>query len=470
MITSKYQFHHSAFRIVGYLTMLSLFILSIVFFRERTWLLDVAYQTFLMINEGTVQVMVNRFGAAIVQSLPLLGIKLGLPLWLISMLYSMSFTIFFLLIYFLIVKICENDYLGLVLVLVLTLLVFDSFYWTTSEQIQGLAVLLLFYAYLLKFPNSNSIGHWSLLIIGIIALAYYHPLIFIPFYFLWIFFGLDTRYSFWDKKPLAIAIIMGFVLILKSYLSANWYDNVKYNNFFNNFQAYKDQLFSIPSHYKFLDALIEIWYWFPILLMLVTILYIIQRNWWKLLLVWGFSLGYIFLLHIGDTEMPYRFYAEVNYLALTIFTGLPLVFDGVAKIRSENWMIWIIAIVLASRIITIALNHTFYQSRIKWVKVTLDENSSSLSSNKLLLDKKLAPNSILLMNWGLPFESLIISASEDINNAKTIYIPDNPSKYEKALIGDTTFHSDFKIWSQDELNSNYFKLEGKYKEIINLKK
>ena len=205
----QYRFTNPSFRILGYLVMGCLLLFSVLFYRERAWLLDVAYQTFLMINEGTVQVMVYRFGAAIVQSLPLLGIKLGAPLWMISLLYSVSFTLFFLLIYHLIVKSCKNDHLGLVLVLVFTLLVHDSFYWTTSEQIQGLAVLLLFYAYLLKDADANGFLHWFLLTVGIIALAYYHPLIFIPFYFLWAFWALSPDKRFWNSKHLIIGGAMG---------------------------------------------------------------------------------------------------------------------------------------------------------------------------------------------------------------------------------------------------------------------
>ena len=55
-----------------------------------------AFQTFLMVKDETVQVMVYRFGAATVQSLPLLGIKLGVPLAVVSWLYSMSFHLHFL--------------------------------------------------------------------------------------------------------------------------------------------------------------------------------------------------------------------------------------------------------------------------------------------------------------------------------------------------------------------------------------
>ncbi|MEZ4988663.1 MAG: hypothetical protein R2795_27190 [Saprospiraceae bacterium] len=78
---------------LGYAGMLGLVVLSIVFYRERAWLLDIAFQTFLMVQEGTVQVMVNRFGAAVVQLLPLAAIKTGADLSTVSLLYSVSFTI-----------------------------------------------------------------------------------------------------------------------------------------------------------------------------------------------------------------------------------------------------------------------------------------------------------------------------------------------------------------------------------------
>ena len=60
---------------LGFAGMVALLVLSIVFWRERTLFLDVAYQTVLMLRDDQVQVQVQRFGAAVVQALPLFNFR-----------------------------------------------------------------------------------------------------------------------------------------------------------------------------------------------------------------------------------------------------------------------------------------------------------------------------------------------------------------------------------------------------------
>lgn len=460
-----YQFKSGNYRWLGYGAMTALWVLSMLFFKERAWLLDIAYQTFLMIQEGTVQVMVYRFGAAIIQSLPLAGIYLGAPLWFVSFLYSISFTLLYGLFYWLIVRVFKNDYLGMVLVFTFTLLVFDSFYWATSEQIQGLGALLVFYAYLLKYPQAKGWRHWLFLVIGVTALAYYHPLIFIPFYFLWFFMLLDQPKVFGQQNHIILAGLMLVVQGIKYVLSANWYDSVKYNNFYSNFQTYQAKLWAIPSHLKFGQWMLEVWYWFPIVLIIVSVFYIWKKQWLKLALIFGFCVGYLLLIHIGDTEAPYRFYAEVNYLALMIFVGVPLVFDVLPAFQRYRVIFVGVALVVASRIVIIGAHHTPYTNRIEWIQAYLAQQPDASSQSKFLLEKSKAPQELLMMNWGLPFESLIISAVNGPEHSQTLYIPDSHSKYQKALDAEGQFFSDFRSWKEEGLNPAYFKLDGRYKEV-----
>ncbi len=186
----QHQFSSPHLRWLGYVGMFALLVLAAVFYRERAWLLDIAFQTFLMINEGTVQVMVHRFGSAIVQLLPLAAIRLEAPVAVVSWCYSVSFPLLYLGFYALVVRVFRNDRLGWAIVLLYTLIVFDAFYWATSEQQQGLGAVLVFFAYWLRYPTQDRPWMWVASAVGVVALAYYHPLIFISFYFLWGFFAL----------------------------------------------------------------------------------------------------------------------------------------------------------------------------------------------------------------------------------------------------------------------------------------
>jgi hypothetical protein len=462
----SYQFPNARFRWLGYASMCGLLLLALIFYKERAFLLDIAFQTFLMINEGTVQVMVNRFGSAVVQVLPLLAIKAEAPLWMISMLYSASFPLLFLLIYTLIVKAFKNDYLGWVLVFLFTLIVFDAFYWATSEQQQGLAVLLLFYAYLLRFPDQNKWWMWLVNTAGIVLLAFYHPLIFLPFYFLWAFFLLHRPKVFLNWRHFLLAVMMAGVLVIKSKYFSNWYDSGKMSTFWSNLEKYYPNYFDLPSHVKFLKNCLYYWYLFPLFLGIDSVFYLIRRQWLKLLLLLTACLGYVMLLHIGSPQSDHRFYVEVNYMALSIFVMVPFLFDIAPGIRpSRLWLLFAGLVVL--RLSTIALHHRPFTARIEWIRQTMEEGERQHPpSSRFYLSASQAPMDTLLMPWGIPYESLLISTYDGKDPVQSLFIHAEVNKFEEALSQDTTFVTEFKTYSIEELNPHYFPLKaGAYREV-----
>jgi hypothetical protein len=458
----SYQYQLPVFRYAGYGAMATLLILAILFYQERAFFSDIAFQTFLMINEGSVQIMVNRFGAALIQLLPLLAIKAEAPLWLISMSYSASFPLLFLAIYWLIVRFFKNDYLGWVLVFLFTLIVFDAFYWATSEQQQGLAVLLLFFAYLLRYPGRFSWWMWIINVLAVVVLAYYHPLIFIPFYFLWLYFILHEPGRFFNKQFLLIGAIMLMVLIVKSQLSSNWYDADKINTFTTNLKAYYPNYLSMPSHFQFLENCLKVWYFFPLFLIIDIAYYAVQKAWLKLVLLISFCLGFIFLLHIAFPNTEHRFYAEVNYMALSIFVMVPFVFE-IAPLIKAKYLALIFLSILIIRLSSIAYNHRPYTQRVEWIAAQLDQ--AITDGDKFYLDKKEAPMDVLLMEWGLPYESLIISNIQ--GQPQTLFIHSDIQSFQEELQQDSTFITSFKIYHQKELNVKYFYLRpGTYKALV----
>ncbi|MCO6489228.1 MAG: hypothetical protein J5I98_12465 [Phaeodactylibacter sp.] len=459
--TAEYRRAQPGLRRLGYLAMAALLALAAVFFRERAWLLDIAFQTFLLVNEGSVQVMVNRFGSAVVQLLPLLGLRLGASLPVISLLYSISFPLLFLGFYALIVKVLRNDLLGWALVFLYTLIVYDAFYWATSEQQQGLGALLVFYAYWLRYPRQEKPWMWAVSVLGVVALAYYHPLVFIPFYFLWAFFGLHLREKIAGRAYWLLAGFMAAALALKSRLSANWYDDAKYGAFRENLEAYFPNYFSMPAHGKFLENVLSIWYFFPIFLLVVTAFYAYRRQWLKLGLVLGTCFGYIMLLHIGSPHSTYRFYAEVNYMALSIFVMVPFLFDIAHRIR-QQWLLPLFAAILILRLAAISLHHTPFEARWRWIANTLSEQPAG--ANRFYLPEAEAPMDTLLMSWGVPYESLLISGSKE---PKTLLVHPDLSAFSEALQLDTVFVTPFKTYSLENLNAAYFPLgRGEYRKVV----
>jgi hypothetical protein len=458
-----FQFESATPRRLGYLGMFGLLVLAALFYRERAWMLDIAFQTFLMINEGTVQVMVNRFGSALVQLLPLSAIKLGAPVEVISLLYSISFPLLFLAFYTVTVRVLRNDFLGWAIVLLYTLIVYDAFYWATSEQQQGLGAVLVFFAYWLRYPRQEKPWMWALSTFSVVALAYYHPLIFISFYFLWAYFGLHFRAKINGWAYWALAGFMAVVQGAKSWLSANWYDNAKYSSFSDNLSAYFPNYFDLPAHSKFLSNALTIWYGFPVLLLVVTGFYLYRRRWLKLGLMWLTCFGYLMLLHIGSPESEHRFYVEVNYMALSIFAGVPFLFE-IAPLLKGRKLAFLLGGILALRLATIALHHQPYEARWRWVEQAV---AAPESGNRFYRTEAEAPMDTLLMSWGVPYESLLISnAQTDGQNVRTLLVHPDMKAFEEALQQDTVFITPFKTYPVQALNPLYFPLgQGRYKSL-----
>lgn len=460
-----YTFSGPALRRLGYAGMIALIILAGLFYRERAWFLDIAYQTFLMVNEGSVQVMVNRFGSAVVQLLPLLAIKVGAPLAMVSFLYSISFPLLFLFFYWLTVKVLKNELLGWAIVFLYTLIVFDAFYWATSEQQQGLGGVLVFFAYWLRFPRQQKGWMWLVSGLGIVILAYYHPLIFISFYFLWAFFGLHLREKILGRAYWWMAGGMAIVIAFKSWIFSNWYDNDKYGTFSANLKSYFPNYFDFPAHTKFLENLPTIWYFFPIFLLVITGFYGYHRKWLKLGLIWLCCLGYIMLLHISAPNATNRFYVEVNYMALTIFVMVPFLFDLAPRIKNI-YLFWLFAGILMLRLTTIAIHHQPFKARWQWIESQLA--AAPPAANRWYLEENEAPMDTLLMSWAIPFESLIISqCSDKIPQVKTLLIQPEIRRFETSLGQDSVFITPFQVYSDEILNRQYFKLiRGKYQPLI----
>lgn len=459
-----YTFTGPALRRLGYAGMIALVILAGLFYRERAWFLDIAYQTVLMANEGTVQVMVNRFGSVVVQLLPLLAIKVGAPLSVVSFLYSISFPLLFLLFYWLTVKVLRNELLGWAIVFLYTLMVYDAFYWATSEQQQGLGAVLVFFAYWLRYPKQDKPWQWLASSLGIIVLAYYHPLIFISFYFLWAFFGRHLGRQIIGKAYWLMAAGMAGVTALKSFWFDNWYDNDKYGTFSTNLVHYFPNYFDFPAHTRFLENVFTLWYGFPVFFLIVTAFYLYRRYWWKLVLIWLTCLGYLMLLHIGAPNATNRFYVEVNYMALSIFVMVPFLFD-IAVLLSKKWLFILFAVILILRLVTIAMHHQPFEARWRWIEKTMADTAPE--ENRFYQKEDLVPMDTLLMSWAVPYESLIITRCRGgVGAVKTLIIHPDSLRFADDLQRDSVFITPFQTYPADVLNRQYFPLDNHIYRVL----
>ncbi len=457
---------------LGYLVLGVLLVLSIVFYRERTLFVDIAFQTVKMITEPGWHIQVYRFGSGIVHALPLAAISMKMPLSVVLISYSISFTLLYLFLYHITVKWLKNEWLGIAIALLFTLNTYDGFYWATSELQQGLAVLIVFFAFLLKYDGSKTWWQWLIIIMAIPTIGFYHPVMFIPFFFLMGFFWLsDKRFRRWDNFIISVLLLVTVFVIKPMYFTNN-YDLNKMEEFKRHFWEYYPNFFKLPSNKIFLTNSIKFWYFFPLLFILENVWYLWRKHWLKAFWLTGFSLGFILLTHIGSPTTPYRFYAEVNYMPLTLFVVIPLLFDIVPNIKKKNILVLLFSVTFVIRLLAIYNHHKPYTARVAWFKKQLDNTKQNYTSNKVIIPFTKELESKLSMTWGIPYESLLLSTMNDPKHSATIFVPMVVDKFKENIeFQNNWFVSDFGIVYSDDMDDNsYFNLgKNKYIKIEEVK-
>jgi hypothetical protein len=193
--------YHRYTTLFGHVTFGVLAVLALVFWRERTMMLDASFQSFDIINNGKLAIQVQRFGAAFVQSFPLLASKMGLSLKIVLMSYSLAFVLFHWLCFFICDKLLKNKNLALGVLLWYVLMTAHTFYWAQNEVIQGISLIFVYFALLIHRLEFSKLRWWdyplpilsgSAISIGLsFTLVYFHPLIIFPFCFMWFYFFIN---------------------------------------------------------------------------------------------------------------------------------------------------------------------------------------------------------------------------------------------------------------------------------------
>ncbi len=424
----NYQLSSPALRKMGYLFWMVLLIFSVLYYEERAIFMDGAFQLFEVLNYGSFQIYAHRFTSVLTQAVPLLFSKLGLPLQWSLLSYSISFIVLYGFIYHLIVRYLKNDLLGWVMIFFFSLLVFESFYYPVAELKLGIAFVLLFFAILLKYPQP-ALPILVLLGLLTIPVCFTHRLVFASYLFLGIFFLLNNK-TLRSKSFLGLFVFALGVISIQSKYFTNWYDRSKQVEFWNNYEKYYPNFHQIPSHQTFFEECLHHYYFFPILLVIVSLGYLfhsfkkhdeIAFPFLKLGFMLGFSISYITVLHISAPTTFHRFYHETNYLPLSLVATVPFLFDFIPAYGARKSLFYIFGIILLIRLNTIYFNHKVYTKRLAWMEEKM-EIGHQQGHHKIIIPAKEAPFKKHTMDWAVSYESLLLSKSRRPNQPATLLL------------------------------------------------
>lgn len=314
-----------------------LIFMSVIFYQERIGLLDNAFQLFLILHEGKITSMADRWPDVINRFLPFIGFKMGLSLKSLMVLFSISYPLIQFLLYTLTYLVEKQRIWSIMSICCLTFAVSDSFYWCASELIHGLSWLMLLMALFFRKDQLNMYAWIALISISVICLNL-HPLLIFPFGFILLYHFIYMKQ--FSKNGLILLTVFMILWVGKSQFLGNWYDDYKSQEFIQNFAEYKFSLWNIPSHVSFISEL-PIKYYVLLILLVFNGIWMVYKHKYAALSFLIVSLAlYILIVHIGNPEATNSFYREVAYIPITVFSSIstsPRIFMRLLLHKNTLW-------------------------------------------------------------------------------------------------------------------------------------
>lgn len=367
---------------------------------------DTAFQLFELLRKDNLAIQTGRYGAFINQAFPLAVAKMGgtLPQILIS--YSLAFVLFPFIIFSILQWLLQQTKLALAVVLFSCLMVVHTFFWIQSELITACLYLLLAWGFVSRKQRPGIRWNWlwllPLLILGITT----HPLALIPHLYIGLFFLLrkDTKY----RSELLYFTLAGplIVLVKWSLLSIHAYDAGAMGLSQHAFlQFYR--FFEWQSTRQFLRNCLSLYPLFLPLFGWIIFYYWKNREKGKLILFAVSTLGYLILVNGTFNWGGTVFHMEAFYQVLVIFLALPLAFDLLPKLP-RSWIALVLGVFIGHSFLQIVVTGKIYQQRTQWISNMMEEYRSK-EYNKVLLAPGSLPMDTLLLEWGLPYETALLS-------------------------------------------------------------
>jgi hypothetical protein len=367
----------------------------------------------------------------------------------------------------------------------------STFYWAQNEVIQAISLGFVFWSLLL---SRGSFAHFRWfdypLVVGLlITLVFFHPLFLFPFSFISIYFLIDyyqknkainapLNFKFQTLNSFISLILMVFICFLiiyflKNKLMPNYYDPTATERLFLDKKDLFNFLLNIKNAESFKDFKTHLWTDFtllPFVLVMISVFYLIKRHYLKLLLMWFSLIFYTLMILIAYREGGSWFHIESQYLPMSIFVIMPLIWELIPQIsedfrfqisnfKSNKFQIWnlklIMSFVILFRLMSIYKTHDFYTKRVNYIGELL-EKTKRFEGTKFIVEERNMDKTPLIQTWGFAYESLYYSALQSPDSTRSITILIEKDAIIKALSSKNSFQGIFTPTPYRQLNPRLF--------------
>jgi len=433
----------------GHFFFLILIGFSAWFYIERTVFIDCAFGIFNFIADKDFLILNNRFIAFIPQILPVIGVKSGWSMSSVLLSYSLSFTIIYYLYYIITAHFIKNKQAAMLFLFLFGIFINHTFFWIQSEFPQG---IMLFFLCIGIIQNKNMKGKIIVPFL-MVPIIFSHPLIIFPITFFLLFMIIDKKgdrqYYLWFILILSVTILLFKMKIM----DINAYESDRIS-----FQKIKDNLphlLEISSFRLFVKWFLKDYFMLLAGLIVLLFIYLQNRNYLKFLLLTGFFSGFalIVILSYPDMNPDYQFYFENLYLPLGVFVTIGVVYDLLPLLFNRQLIFILVVILIIFKSISIFNTSKLYTDRTFYIQELIAKTNDS-SKNKFVIDKEDVRFDKLLMEWGLPYETILLSSLKD--NWKTVSIITTDELENFNLKTGQKLRLSFSTIDQTTLDNRYF--------------
>lgn len=460
MLKENYTIKANSFTATfGHLFFLILLIYSIIFFKERFIYSDPAFFSFLMIDQNNVSFVLGRWGTIFSQIIPLYGLRHGVSLETFLQLYSASFIILYYVFFLIIQYVYKNSKGSWILMLTLCLTFRMTFYYSTAELYQGLALTVLLWTIVSQKIEDRSRSTWVHTILAallIVFVSFYHQLTLFTVLFV-LGYELIQKRKIRNKKLIFLIVftVIWYVIRIKFFTNSEYEKNkmLSISDFFQQLMHITD-LSSTKYFLGFVKSQILI----PIISFCITLILLLRKNKLVAIYLGSFFLCFAVLicvtLYKGESQMMYENY----YVVFGLFIAFSLVHTFI--VPSRNFATIAVIILISYSLNQICKARHPITARINDLN-NMIQYGRSLDKRKFLVkENQLMKFNNMLPTWSLPFESTLLSSLDNPAYSVTFYSLKNETQFteEQLVKKDVFLGPEWEpFWfTTKNLNKNYF--------------
>lgn len=399
--------------------LLVLSVLALVLWKQRVIMLDASFQVFSVIASEKYAFMFERYGAVLCQTLPLLLTKAGASLSSVLVSYSLAFTLYPILLFVLLLWLRQVRFAWLI-GLYFCMLMSHTFFWIQSEFIQA-TVLCLFIMGLVGKAYKGSCMVLLLVPMALLLLAIYtHPLAIAVLSFGFAYLLVDA----FAKKQRAGFKYIGFLLLSMAlfygkniYFQAASYDQEAMGMLSRIPEAVFD-IYALLELHDIQAKFLSIYFPFTFSFLLTVLFLLYYRKWLKALMVLVAVPAWLVIVVGIWPEGADDFHFESFLLLLGIFVAFPLAFDLLPRwpVRYAGAFLVVLAVL---KLIGIFQVKPIYTQRLAYVQ-EITRFVQAKEKQRFVVDAHTLDDDKILQSWGLPYETLLLSATEQPDAPRTI--------------------------------------------------